>query len=81
MSANFSALSQFSWVKSVTITPSNDTNIDASGVYIETAGTITVEYEDGSTDQFNVPNHTVLPCVIRKVRATGTTATDIHALY
>lgn len=81
MSANFSALSMFSWVKSVTITPSDVTNIDASGVYVEGAGTITLEYEDGSTDQFNVPNHTTLPGAIRKVRATGTTATAIHALY
>jgi hypothetical protein len=81
MSANFSALSQFSWVKSVTITPNNSTNIDASGLYIEGAGTITVEYEDGSTDLFNVLAHTTLPCTVRKVRATGTTATGIHALY
>ncbi len=77
---NYSQLSAYTWVKSVTITPSNSTVLACSGLLIEVAGSVVVEYDDGSTDTINVPNFTTLTGSFLKVR-TGTTALGIHALY
>lgn len=80
MSNNYSQLAQFSWVKSVTVTPSNTTVIAASGLFIEGGGTVVVEYEDGSTDSFTVPNFFEFHGSVTKL-LPGTTATGVHALY
>lgn len=52
-------------------------------LYVGTGGTIAMRGIDGSTDQSwkNVPSGTVLPFRAQYVRATGTTAADILALY
>ncbi|MFN3945184.1 MAG: hypothetical protein ACK4K7_09665 [Allosphingosinicella sp.] len=52
-------------------------------LYVGTGGHIMMRGIDGSQDQLwrNVPDGTVLPFRPRFVRATGTTASDILALY
>ena len=52
-------------------------------LYVGTAGNITMRGVDSSTDQVwkNVPAGALLPFRAQYLRATGTTATDILALY
>ena len=51
-------------------------------VYIGGAGNVKVDMADGSTVTFEaVPVGTFMPIQVRKVYATGTTATNIHALF
>lgn len=64
------------------VTPSNTTVISARALYIGGAGNVAVTALDGSTATFtSVPAGTILPVVVTKVMATGTTATNIVALY
>jgi hypothetical protein len=78
---NYSQISEFTFVKSVTITPSNDTVLACSGVFIEGGGTIALQFEDDTIDTWTVPNFYRIEGQIKRVRATGTTATGIHAIY
>lgn len=59
------------------------TNGAAKALYVGTGGDITMQGVDGSADQLwkAVPTGTILPFRALYVRATGTTATDILALY
>lgn len=52
-------------------------------LYVGTGGNIAMRGVDGTADQVwkNVPAGAVLPFRASHVRATGTTATDILALY
>lgn len=52
-------------------------------LFVGTAGTITMRGVDGTADQLwkNVPAGAILPFRARFVRATGTSAADILALY
>ena len=52
-------------------------------LFVGTGGTIAMRGAGGGADQLfkNVPNGTVLPFRAHFVRATGTTAADILALY
>ncbi|WEK44203.1 MAG: hypothetical protein P0Y64_05135 [Candidatus Sphingomonas colombiensis] len=52
-------------------------------LYVGTGGTIVMRGVAGSSDQIwkNVPNGALLPLRAQYVRATGTTASDILALY
>lgn len=52
-------------------------------LYVGTAGNITMRGVDGSSDQLwkNVPAGALIPFRARFVRATGTTAADLLALY
>jgi hypothetical protein len=52
-------------------------------LYVGTGGTIAMRGVFGSTDQSwkNVPSGSILPFRAQYVRATGTTAADILALY
>jgi L-asparaginase/Glu-tRNA(Gln) amidotransferase subunit D len=52
-------------------------------LFVGTGGTIAMRGAGGGADQMfkNVPNGTVLPFRAEFVRATGTTAADILALY
>lgn len=52
-------------------------------LYVGTGGNITMRGAGGSSDKVwkNVPSGVVLPFRARFVRATGTTAADILALY
>ena len=58
-----------------TITPSDTAPINFQSVYIGGAGTITIEKENGDTQVFTVAAGFILPHTVKKVLATGTTAT------
>lgn len=66
------------------ITPDNSNDIRVSrGLYIGGAGNIRVtgERDNGTVDFVGVLAGTVLPIRVRRVHATGTTASSIVALY
>jgi outer membrane receptor protein involved in Fe transport len=71
--------------RAVTVVP-NDSQPLAEipkALFVGTGGTIALRGVGGGADQLfkNVPNGSVLPFRAEFVRATGTTATDILALY
>lgn len=67
------------------VTPSDGTDMSfvTRGLYIGTAGDVTVIMADtGTAILFKaVPAGTVLPIMVSRVKSTGTTASDIVALY
>lgn len=66
------------------VTPSdvNELTYVTSGLYVGGAGTISVILRDDSSPvSFTVAAGTVLPFYVKQVRAAGTTATNIVALY
>lgn len=66
------------------VTPSNDTVFDPvpRALWVGTGGDLTVRTKRGTTLQFtNVPDGQLLPISCDQVRATGTDADDIVALY
>ena len=69
----------------VTVTPSDTVALPdiPKGLFVGTGGTITMRGLNGQTDQLwkNVAAGSVLPFRAQYVRATGTTAADILALY
>jgi hypothetical protein len=71
--------------RAVAITP-NDTAALADipkGVFVGTGGTIVMRGARGGADEAwrNVPSGTILPFRAQYVRASGTTAADLLALY
>lgn len=61
-----------------TITPSDTTEVGLVGIYVGGAGNVTVTTEKGNDVPYtNVPAGTTIVLGIRKVKATGTTATGI----
>lgn len=64
------------------VTPSDSTNLSTTAValYIEEAGTVVFDTVAGNTRTVKVTDYAVLPVGVRRVRATGTTATGIFAL-
>lgn len=71
--------------QALAVTP-HDTNPLADipkALYVGTGGNVTMRGAGGSSDQVwkNVASGTVLPFRAQFVRATGTTAADILALY
>lgn len=66
------------------ITPHDDNEINQrykDVLWVETSGTVKVEYADGSTYTYSasaVPDNTTLYDTVKKVWATGTTATGIY---
>lgn len=71
--------------RAVAVTPhdSNALSDIPKALYVGTAGNIAMRGVDGTSDQSwkNVPAGTVLPFRAQYVRATGTTAADLLALY
>jgi hypothetical protein len=51
------------------------------GIFVGTAGTITVVFQDDSTVAFEVAAGTLLPIAIKRVNETNTDMTDIVALW
>jgi hypothetical protein len=71
--------------RAVAVTP-HDANALADipkALFIGTGGNITMRGVNGASDQLwkNVPSGSVLPFRAQYVRATGTSATDLLALY
>lgn len=64
------------------VTPSDSADLlhVAIGLYIETGGAVSVVTALGQVRTLNVADFSLLPLGVSRVRATGTTATGIHAL-
>jgi hypothetical protein len=52
----------------------------AIGLYITGEGNVSFHNIDGTTRTIAVPNNFYLVCSVKRVLATGTTATGIHAI-
>jgi len=66
------------------VVPSDSTPLSGqvSAFFVGTGGSVVVVTAAGSTVTFaNVPSGTTVPLAISQVKATGTTATGIVALY
>ena len=64
----------------VTPDDANDLTDAAIALYVETGGTIVLDTVANQTRTIAVSDFAVLPLGTKRVRATGTTATGIHAL-
>lgn len=69
--------------QAVAVTPSDATDLGSTrGLYIGVGGNLVVTMLDNTNVTFvAVPSGTILPIRVQKVRATGTTASSIVALY
>jgi hypothetical protein len=67
------------------ITPNDSTDLPVKpcrGIYVGVGGNITCDIGDDTNVQYlNVPQGTVLQVQATRVRATGTTATNLVAMY
>lgn len=52
----------------------------ALGLYVTVAGDVCFVGADGTTDTWTVPANFIIPVPVMQVKATGTTATGIHAI-
>lgn len=68
-----------------TVTPANGTDLpggECCALFIGTGGDVSVVDAEGNQTVFkNLPNAYILSVQTLRVRSTGTTATDIVALY
>lgn len=64
------------------VTPDDASDLPevALALYVEAGGSISIVTERGITRTVVVDDLTILPVGTRRVRATGTTASGIHAL-
>ncbi len=64
------------------VTPSDSVDLAhvAIALYVETGGTLDIVTVAGNTRSLSVLDHSILPLGVRRVNATGTTASGIHAL-
>ena len=64
------------------VTPNDgaDLPVIALALYVETGGTLAIDTVTGGTRNVEVADFTILPVGVRRVRATGTTAQNIHAM-
>ncbi|MGQ0610057.1 MAG: spike base protein, RCAP_Rcc01079 family [Paracoccaceae bacterium] len=64
------------------VTPNDAVDLAAVavGLYVQTGGTVSIVTVGGGTRSVSVPDFSVLPVGVTRVRATGTTASGIHAL-
>ena len=62
------------------ITPSDSTDLAniCIGLYVESAGSIVFTSEAGEIRTINVPDFSIIPVAIRRLHATGTSATGLH---
>lgn len=70
-------------LSAVAVTPSDSTTFNQTrGLYVGVAGNVAVTMADGTTITFNALTAGVVhPLSVKQVKATGTTATNIVALY
>lgn len=64
------------------VTPNDGADLThvAVALYVVTGGTVVIDTVAGGTRSVVVPDFGFLPVGVRRVRASGTTATGIHAL-
>lgn len=68
--------------QSVTPHDTNELNAICRGIYVGGAGNVTIVTPSGDTLTFTaVPVGTILPVYARIIKATGTTATNLLALW
>lgn len=66
----------------VAVTPSDATTLPITrGLYVGTTGDVAVIMADGQTVTFTAVPVQILPVQVSKVLSTGTTASNILALY
>ena len=58
----------------------NDLSVFGLSIYVEIGGTIMFDTIAGETRTVEMTDFSILPVGVRRVRATGTTATGIHVL-
>ena len=65
----------------IPVTPSDSEDIDGFvvGLYVTTGGAVVFESPYGGARTLVVPDGFSLTCLVKRVYATGTTATGIHA--
>ncbi|MBW6417911.1 hypothetical protein [Celeribacter sp. PS-C1] len=63
------------------VTPSDSVDFDtvAVALYVEGAGTLSIVTQKGENRTVTVADFAILPVGVRRVNATGTTASGIHA--
>lgn len=66
----------------VPVTPDDATDLPevAVALYVETAGTIAFTSVSGGTRTVSVGSNSILPVGVRRVMASGTNASGIHAM-
>ncbi|MEM8597743.1 MAG: hypothetical protein AAGF76_14900 [Pseudomonadota bacterium] len=66
----------------VPVAPSDTTDLTdvAVALYVETGGAVTFDSVKNQVRTVTVPNFGYVLCGVRRVRATGTTASGIHAI-
>ena len=66
----------------VPVIPDDTTDLNevAMALFIETGGTLRIVTRRGETRDIEVDDQLLLPVAVRRVMATGTTATGVHAL-
>lgn len=64
------------------VTPSDSTDLPtvALALYVETGGAVSFVTVAGQARTVNVTDYAILPVGARRVNATGTTATGLHAM-
>ena len=64
------------------VTPDDGTDLStiAIALYVETGGVVSFVTVGGGTRMVAIADNAILPVGVRRVHATGTTATGIHAL-
>lgn len=64
------------------VTPDDGLDLSdvATAIYVETGGVVSIVTVDGQTRTVSVADFSFLPVGVRRVNATGTTASGIHAL-
>ncbi|MCC6007888.1 MAG: hypothetical protein JJU40_09430 [Rhodobacteraceae bacterium] len=66
----------------IPVTPDDATDLPelALSLFIETGGSLQIVTRRGETRSLQIDDQTLLPVAVRRVLATGTSATGIHAL-
>lgn len=66
----------------IPVTPNDTADLSevAMALFIETGGTLRIVTRRGETRDIEVDDQLLLPVAVRRVMATGTTATGVHAL-
>lgn len=57
------------------------TRFPARGLFVGVGGNVKMTFVDGSVDTWTVQSGQIVPMFVTQVWNTGTTASDIHALY
>ncbi len=66
------------------VTPSDTTNLPngrTRGIYVTVGGVVDAVFSDGATASLTLNSNTKYAIGIVQIKATGTTATGIYALY